>query len=82
MRCGGQFVTFARMRISRPDTMQVIETTPRPYPIEPLRCPTCNEGMRRTAVDTANGDVVVDYCDLHGLWFDTTELADLATGDR
>jgi Zn-finger nucleic acid-binding protein len=38
-----------------------------------IPCPVCRRTMERVRYD--GGELVVDVCDLHGIWFDAAELA-------
>ena len=50
---------------------------PRPTPVSaerPLACPTCGEALARVQVAGEPGQVEIDACARHGVWFDRGEL--------
>ena len=80
--CRGSFLSHKTLRSGYAMIAAQILAGRSAVPLAPLRCPSCGETMRRTAVDTRGGDVQIDHCNKHGVWLDDRKLNDLLEGAR
>jgi len=74
--CQGRFVGFSSLPGSLPGLMEWLGNRPSQVPTEPLGCPRCSLPMRALTLGAAS--VTLDFCASHGVWFDSSELEQLA----
>jgi hypothetical protein len=80
--CGSTFVEMETLASEYAPVFSLVHAAMSVIPIDPLACTVCATPMRRASISTPRGDVRIDWCGAHGVWFDAGELEELARSAR